>query len=204
MKGSGPMVYVVDDDPSLRSGIERLLRSHSMRVSTFSDPREFLQLQHDQGPACLVLDVMMPELNGLEVQAELNEAASHIPIIFITGHGTVPISVRALKEGAVDFIEKPFEEEHILSAIRAAHRRHTAILADEKENEGANVAYATLTPREREVMALVVKGCPNKEIADLLLIAEKTVKVHRGRVMQKMDAESLAALVRMAERAELG
>jgi RNA polymerase sigma factor (sigma-70 family) len=197
-------VYVVDDDPSMRKGIARLLRSHGIGAETFSDPREFLKARHHKGPSCMVLDVMMPELNGLEVQAELNAAASRIPIIFITGHGTVPTSVRALKEGAVDFIEKPFEEERLLSAIHAAHRRHTAILADEEENKGANIAFATLTPREREVMALVVEGCPNKEIADRLQIAEKTVKVHRGRVMEKMDADSLAALVRMAERAKLG
>jgi FixJ family two-component response regulator len=203
MKAGAATVYVVDDDASVRKGLARLLRSHGLGVETFADPREFLKVRLREGPACLVLDVMMPELGGLEVQDELNAMSSRIPIVFITGHGTIPTSVQALKQGAVDFIEKPFEDEILLASIREGFRRHSAILTYDLEHGEAQQRFSRLTPRERDVMELVVKGLPNKQIADLLDIAEKTVKVHRSRVMTKMEAGSLAELVRMAERSDL-
>ncbi|MCP4676200.1 MAG: response regulator transcription factor [Deltaproteobacteria bacterium] len=203
MKTRQPIVYVVDDDASMRNGLSRLLRSARMQVETFEDPRVFLNQKCSEGPACLLLDMMMPGLSGLDVQAELKAISSRIPIIFITGHGTVPTSVQALKEGAVDFMEKPFEDETLLTAVRRALSRHLDELAHDEENSDARQNFATLTSREQEVMALTVKGFRNKEIANLLKIAEKTVKVHRGRVMDKMMADSLADLVRTAERAGL-
>ncbi len=203
MKATQPIVYVVDDDASVRKGLSRLLRSVGRRVLTFEDPNVFLETERDKGPACLILDMMLPGLTGLDVQAKLKPMSSHLPIIFITGHGTVPASVQALKQGAADFLEKPFDDDVLLAAIDAALKKHMNVLADDHEIEEARKNYATLTSREREVMALTVKGLRNKEIADLLEIAEKTVKVHRGRVMQKMQADSLADLVRTAERSAL-
>ncbi|MCP4677595.1 MAG: response regulator transcription factor [Deltaproteobacteria bacterium] len=203
MKATQPIVYVVDDDASVRKGLSRLLRSAGRRVITFEDPNVFLETERDKGPACLVLDMMLPGLTGLDVQAKLKPMSSHLPIIFITGHGTVPASVQALKEGAADFLEKPFDDDVLLAAIDTALKNHMNVLADDHEIEEARKNHATLTSREREVMTLTVKGLRNKEIADLLEIAEKTVKVHRGRVMQKMRADSLADLVRTAERSSL-
>ncbi len=203
MKSSKPVIYVVDDDASMRKALNRLLSSVGFKTRLFADPAVFLKERSGTGPQCLILDIMMPGLSGLDVQAELKSISSSIPIVFITGHGTVPTSVRALKEGAVDFLEKPFEDEALLAAIRQALSRHREILADDEENAEARQNFATLTSREQEVMALTVKGLLNKEIGNLLDIAEKTVKVHRGRVMKKMQADSLADLVLMVERAAL-
>ena len=195
------MVYVVDDDASVRRAVVRLGRSVGLDVVTFASATAYLETPLAQGPACLVLDVRLPALDGLELQARLAHAESTVPIIFITGYGSVPISVRAMKGGAVDFLQKPFDDEDLLSAIERAlalSRRARAASADRTE---IRRRLDSLTPREREVLDRVVTGMLNKQIAAELGAAEKTIKVHRARVMIKMQAGSVADLVRMASRA---
>lgn len=199
-----PTVFVVDDDPSVRKSLARLLRSAGYHAESFATAVEFLEHRrvHD-APGCLVLDVQMPGLNGLELQQELLDSPNPIPIVFITGHGDIPMSVTAMKAGAVDFLAKPFQDEDLLRAIREASARSQQKWAEYAEREVIQERYETLTPREREVMALVVCGLPNKQIGSRLGIGEKTIKVHRGRVMSKMQVRSVAELVQAALKIEI-
>jgi FixJ family two-component response regulator len=194
------MIYVVEDDSTMREALWSLLRSVGYCVQTFGSAREFLQRKPVDPPGCLILDFQLPELDGLELQRELREAEVHLPIIFISGYGDIPISVRAIKAGAVDFLSKPFRDQQLLDAIREALERDRADRAVRTGTAALQQRFVTLTPREREVMGLVVSGRPNKQIAAELGISEITVKIHRGRVMRKMQAASLAGLVRMADR----
>jgi FixJ family two-component response regulator len=196
-------VFVVDDDFSVRKSIVRLLKSMGYPARPYSSAREFLDdWRHDPAPGCLVLDVQLPGLNGLELQEKLRDAALPISIIFITGHGDIPMSVRAMKAGAVDFLAKPFQDDDLLRAVEEAIARDSELQAEYSERESLAELYGALTPREREVMALVVRGLPNKRIAAELGTSEKTIKVHRGRVMEKMRVESVADLVRAAQKLE--
>jgi FixJ family two-component response regulator len=196
------LIFVVDDDPSARGGIARLLASTGHRVEAFASAGEYLAREPHAGPCCLVLDLKMPGMSGLELQERLRERGHDLPIVFVTGHGDVPASVRAMKGGAVDFLLKPFGADDLLSAVTAAMERGRAEAAEREEASALVARWQTLTPREREVLALVVTGLLNKQVASRLAISEKTVKVHRARVMEKMGAHSLAELVRLAERLE--
>ena len=194
-----PVVFVVDDDLAMREALQDLLASVGMDVRVFASTQEFMQAQRPDAPGCLVLDVRLPRASGLSFQEELPRAGIDLPVIFITGHGDIPMTVRAMKAGAVEFLSKPFRDQELLDAIDAAVERHR-----EKRRETALAAelrqrFAALTPREREVMALVSAGRVNKQIAAELGISEATVKVHRGQIMRKMETKSLAQLVRIAD-----
>jgi len=193
-------VFVIDDDAAVREALQSLLRSVGLRVTTFASAREFLTSRRPDAPACLVLDVRLPGLSGLDLQRELAAAAIDLPIIFITGHGDIPMTVQAMKAGAVEFLTKPFRDQDLLDAIAQALERDRAARAQRAGVAELHERYAELTPREREVMGLVVSGLLNKQIAAELGISEITIKVHRGQVMQKMGAESVADLVRMADK----
>jgi FixJ family two-component response regulator len=198
-------IFVVDDDASVRKSLVRLLKSMGYPARPYASASDFLDdWRKDPAPGCLVLDVQLPGLNGLELQQNLRDLGFPIPIIFITGHGDIPMSVRAMKAGAVDFLAKPFQDEELLRALREAIAQHEEHQAERAEREAVAGLYSTLTPREREVMALVVVGFPNKRIASELGTSEKTTKVHRGRVMEKMKVESVAELVRSAQKLEIG
>jgi FixJ family two-component response regulator len=192
------LVFVVDDDCSMRVAVERLLRSSGLEVEPFASAREFLERAPADVACCLVLDVRMAELTGLDLQQALRQSGADIPIVFITGHGDVPMSVRAMKSGAEDFLQKPFKDQELLDAVHRALERDREVRAARAELAELGERLDSLTPREREVLDLVVQGLLNKQIAFELGAAEKTIKVHRGRVMQKMRADSLAHLVRMA------
>ena len=194
-----PTVYVIDDDPSVRDGLDSLLRSVGYKISAFASPREFLNHQRSNGPACLVLDVRMPDASGLDFQDELTRTGNPLPIIFLTGHGDETMSVRAMKAGAVEFLLKPFREQDLLDAIRQALEKDRARLSQDAAAVNLRERFATLTAREREVMALVARGRLNKQIAAELGLSEITVKVHRGQAMRKMQAGSVADLIRMAD-----
>jgi RNA polymerase sigma factor (sigma-70 family) len=197
-----PTVFIVDDDASVRSALQRLVASVGLRCETFASADEFLGRKDPDGPGCLVLDVRMPGPSGLDLQDQLARSAYRLPIIFLTAHGDVRMSVRAMKAGAVEFLTKPFREQELLDAIRHAIERDRLARRDYAELLRLRELYETLTPRERQVMSLVIAGLPNKQIASDLAISEKTVKVHRGEVMQKMQARSLAALVSIARQLE--
>ena len=196
-------VFLVDDDPSVRRALTRLIRSAGYDVHAFASAQKFLQWWRatDESPACLVLDVRMPGLSGMDLQRELQAANALLPIIFITGHGDIPMSVKAMKGGAADFLIKPVKDVELLKAIEQALARATHDLGEQKVLKDIQRRLETLTPREREVMTMVVRGMLNKQIAFDLGTVEKTVKVHRARVMEKMEVLSLAELVRIAERA---
>jgi FixJ family two-component response regulator len=198
-----PIVFVVDDDVSVRESLELLIQSAGWRPQTFASAQEFLARPRLLAPSCLVLDVSLPDLNGLDLQQRIAPDRIDMPIIFITGYGDVPMTVRAMKAGAVEFLTKPFGEEVLLSAIRSALERSHTALGDEAELRVLRERYAELSPREREVMALVVSGLLNKQVGGELGISEITVKAHRGKVMRKMKADSLADLVNMAARLRL-
>jgi RNA polymerase sigma factor (sigma-70 family) len=197
-------VFVVEDDPSMRRSIERLLRSAGHGVESFGSAGEFLEREPNDAACCLVLDVQMPELTGLELQQALQRSGAALPIVFITGFGDVPTSVRAIKSGAEDFLEKPFKDSDLLDAVHRALERSRRTRAARRELAELERKLGSLTPRERQVLELVVEGLLNKQIASRLGIAEKTVKVHRGRAMRKMRADSLADLVRMAGTLGIG
>jgi FixJ family two-component response regulator len=196
-----PTVFVIDDDASIRKSLSRLLRSAGYTAEAFSSAEEFLRREHFDGTGCILLDVQMPGLSGMDLQEELSKADYHMPIVFITGHGDIPMSVEAMKKGAVDFLTKPFDDEQLLQALRAAIEKDQNARAEYTEVCEIRRRIELLTPREDEILRYVVTGMLNKQIGLELGIAEKTVKVHRGRVMEKLGVDSVAELVRLAEKA---
>jgi len=195
-----PIVFVIDDDDSVRRSLERLLRSVDLDVETYASAQEFLRRALPDRPSCVVLDLRLPGPSGLELQESLIRAGHNVPIVFISGHADVPSSVRAIKAGAVDFLQKPFSDQALLDIIHGALRRDREARRNQAEVAGLRVRFDTLTPRERDVLRLVIQGRLNKQIAGDLGISEKTVKFHRGRVMEKTQAGSVAELVRQADR----
>jgi RNA polymerase sigma factor (sigma-70 family) len=200
MNEPAPIVFVVDDDPSVRRAIKRLVGAEGFQVELFASPQEFLQDRRPDVPSCLVLDIRLPGISGLDFQQELAKADIPIPIIFVTGHGNIPMTVRAMKSGAVEFLTKPFHDQDLLDAIHLALAKDRVRRQQEAEIAVLRERFESLTPREREVIAMVVSGMLNKQIAAEIGAAENTVKVHRSRAMEKMQAESLADLVKMMER----
>ena len=204
MDMTAPTVFVVDDDSNVRRALARLIRAHGMQVETFASAREFLRCPRPDGPACLILDVRLPGEDGLRVQEALRTAAWRPPIIFLTGHGTVPMCVRAMRGGAIDFLQKPVDDEDLLAAVATALEQDYRTRDGQRQRAALQQRVATLTPREQEVLGLVTTGLLNKEIAYVLGTCEKTIKAHRANTMRKMQAGSIAELVRMVALLERG
>ena len=200
MNDARPIVFVVDDDPAVCLSMKRLIRSLGPEVQTFSSAQEFLRAKRPDAPGCLVLDVRLPDLSGLDLQQDLNKANVDLPIVFVTGHADIPMSVRAMKAGAIEFLTKPFREQDLLEAIQHGIGQHRTAREQRAEVAELQQRYDSLTPREREVFLLVARGMLNKQIGDRLGASEKTIKIHRGQLIRKMKAGSLADLVRMSER----
>ena len=200
MMEAKPIIFVIDDDPSVRDSMELMLRSVGFDVKTFASAQDFLTANLPEGPGCIILDVRMPGMSGLDLQEKLVSAKTPLPVIFITGHGTVPMSVRAMKAGAVDFLQKPFEEQDLLDAIHRAVNQQRERKSVTDETDQIQQRLKALTPREHEVFSLLVTGMANKEIAYKLGTSERTIKAHRAKIMEKMNAGSFADLVRFAER----
>jgi FixJ family two-component response regulator len=204
MKEQDPIVFVIDDDRMIRDGLQSLIRSVGLRVETFASAQDFLGTKRPDTPACLVLDVRMPGLSGLDLQLKLRDDGIPIPVIFITGHGDIPMSVRAMKEGAHEFLTKPVRGQDLLDAVQKALASDRELRQERREANEIRARFESLTPREKEVLELVVAGLLNKQIADQLRMSELTVKTHRAHVMEKTQAESLAHLVRMSEKLKTG
>lgn len=200
MTETKPTIYIVDDDPSIRESTELMLKSVGFNVKTFVSAQDFLNANLQEGPGCLILDVRMPRMSGLELQEKLSSAKTPLPVIFITGHGTIPMSVRAMKAGAVDFLPKPFDEQDLLDAINRAITQQRERKSKKDEADKLQQRLKALTSREYEVFSLLVTGMANKEMAYKLGTSERTVKAHRAQIMEKMNAGSLADLVRFAEK----
>jgi FixJ family two-component response regulator len=198
-----PTVFIIDDDSGMRQAIQDLVESVGLRADSFAEAKDFLRAQRSSGPCCLVLDVRLPQMSGLDFQSQLTELGVGIPIIFITAHGDIPMSVRALKSGAVEFLTKPFRDQDLLDAIQQALKQDLAAREHQAEVDDLRGRYEELTAREREVMSLVVSGMINKHIGAKIGASEATVKIHRGNVMEKMRAESLIDLVRIADKLDL-
>jgi len=194
-------IFIIDDDASVRKSLSRLLRSAGFEVETFASAEQFLEREHYEGIGCLVLDVRMPGISGIDLQDELNKADYSMPIVFITGHGNIPMGVQAMKKGAVDFLPKPFDDEELLQAVREAIEKDKEGREEHAEVHSIRGRIELLTPREYEILRYVIAGMLNKQIAYELGIAEKTVKVHRGRITEKLGVSSIADLVRLAEKA---
>jgi FixJ family two-component response regulator len=200
MKETPSLVFVVDDEPLVCAALKRLIRSVGLDVQTFASAREFLRADRPDTPGCLVLDVRLPDISGLDLQQKLTEAKVDIPIIFITGHGDIPMSVRAMKAGAIEFLTKPFKDQELLDALQHAISRDHSARQQRVELSGLQARYDLLTPREQQVFSLITSGFLNKQVAADLGTSEKTIKIHRSQVMQKMEVRSLADLVRIAEK----
>ena len=199
MSENPPIIFVVDDEPAVCASLKRLVNSVGLEAQTFNSAQDFLHLQRPDRPGCVIVDVRLPGLSGLDLQQELLNAKIDLPIIFITGHGDIPMSVRAMKAGAIEFLTKPFRDQDLIDAIQHGIERHKAARQERAKSKMFVALYDSLTPREREVFPLVASGLLNKQIAAQLGTAEKTIKVHRGQVMHKMKAESLAHLIHIAE-----